>query len=307
MKTAGSGSRLLSIGALSRETGIHSSTIRIWESRYGAIAPARTAGGARRYSEHDVQRLKWMKALVDAGRKPSALARLSLEELKAELIGSHASGDPSASPARVYQVGLFADAGWTGSLPSIRSTRLQMDTRAAGGMAAVEQGMAGYDVAVVFVRGLQASVAERFAALSTRLGYCALLIVYEFSNTSALKQLKDRGIESLKHPVDNDELLQLVERLCMERAASAKRKAPQYSMSDLQSIQVADNTVLCECPKHLASLLISLHGFIDYTTQCADESPSEALVHQRLREFAMASVIELESGLKLALGSHDGN
>ncbi|MBU6291922.1 MAG: MerR family DNA-binding transcriptional regulator, partial [Burkholderiales bacterium] len=42
--------KLLSIGATSRETGIHVSTIRMWEARYGVLRPVRTEGGARRYS-----------------------------------------------------------------------------------------------------------------------------------------------------------------------------------------------------------------------------------------------------------------
>lgn len=130
-----------------------------------------------------------------------------------------------------------------------------------------------------------------------------MLVVYEFSNTAALKHLKDHGLESLKHPVASDVLLQTVEDLCRQTHAAANRKAPQYSIAELQAISVADNSLLCECPKHLSSLLMSLHGFIDYTSQCADESPAEAVIHQRLREFAMSSIVELESGLRLALGT----
>ncbi len=66
--------KLLSIGAISRETGIHVSTIRMWEARYGALTPVRTEGGARRYSSTDLERLRLIKQLLDRGHKPSALA-----------------------------------------------------------------------------------------------------------------------------------------------------------------------------------------------------------------------------------------
>ena len=52
---------LLNIAALSRRTGIAPDTLRKWELRYGVLRPVRTAGGQRRYSELDVQRVEWLR------------------------------------------------------------------------------------------------------------------------------------------------------------------------------------------------------------------------------------------------------
>jgi len=61
---------LYNIGVVSRMTGISLATLRVWERRYGFPQSARTAGGHRLYSEHEVMRLRWIKARHDQGMHP---------------------------------------------------------------------------------------------------------------------------------------------------------------------------------------------------------------------------------------------
>ena len=51
----------------SRLTGLSPDLRRAWERRYGVIEPMRTPGGTRRYSAADIERLRLVKAAVDAG------------------------------------------------------------------------------------------------------------------------------------------------------------------------------------------------------------------------------------------------
>ncbi len=46
---------LLTIGQVAARTGLTASTLRMWETRYGAPVPQRLAGGHRRYSTRDVE------------------------------------------------------------------------------------------------------------------------------------------------------------------------------------------------------------------------------------------------------------
>jgi MerR family transcriptional regulator, light-induced transcriptional regulator len=48
-------------------TGITPATLRAWERRYGVLAPGRSEGGYRLYSERDIATLVWLKDQVDAG------------------------------------------------------------------------------------------------------------------------------------------------------------------------------------------------------------------------------------------------
>jgi DNA-binding transcriptional MerR regulator len=74
---------LYNIGVVSRMTGIPDATLRVWERRYGFPTAARTDGGHRIYSEHEVERLRWVKARVaegmQAGKAVQALRRLEEE------------------------------------------------------------------------------------------------------------------------------------------------------------------------------------------------------------------------------------
>lgn len=70
------------IGMLARLTGVTTHAIRIWERRYGALSPSRTPGGARLYTEADVQRLRAIKSLLDRGYTISAVARLDMAALE---------------------------------------------------------------------------------------------------------------------------------------------------------------------------------------------------------------------------------
>lgn len=74
-------STLLSIAAVERETRLSKDVLRAWEKRYGFPAPERDANGERCYPAHQVERLRWMKRLMDQGHRPGNLARLTSSQL----------------------------------------------------------------------------------------------------------------------------------------------------------------------------------------------------------------------------------
>ncbi len=65
--------------------GVHPQTLRIYE-RKGLLAPARTAGGSRRYSDADLAQLQRIAELTDEGLNLVGVQRvLELERSVAEL------------------------------------------------------------------------------------------------------------------------------------------------------------------------------------------------------------------------------
>jgi DNA-binding transcriptional MerR regulator len=70
------------VGAVARLTGISPDLIRAWERRYRLVEPCRTPGGTRRYSAADIERLRLVKAAVDAGQRIGQVARLDPAELE---------------------------------------------------------------------------------------------------------------------------------------------------------------------------------------------------------------------------------
>jgi DICT domain-containing protein len=66
----------LAIKDVAERTGIAAATIRVWEQRYGFPEPARTPSGYRVYTDEDVDALRRVSALRDAGLSvPAAVER----------------------------------------------------------------------------------------------------------------------------------------------------------------------------------------------------------------------------------------
>nr|UOZ97120.1 HTH-type transcriptional repressor CarH [Cupriavidus sp.] len=73
----------LSIAAVERDTGLSKDTLRVWERRYGFPNPQRDHFGERMYSIDQVDRLRAIRRLMDAGYRPGKIIGLALEDLQA--------------------------------------------------------------------------------------------------------------------------------------------------------------------------------------------------------------------------------
>ena len=70
---------LLTIAAVERETRIGKDTLRVWERRYGFPRPVRDANGERLYTPDEVEQLRLVKRLLDAGHRPGRVLALDPE------------------------------------------------------------------------------------------------------------------------------------------------------------------------------------------------------------------------------------
>ena len=74
-----------SIAEVERETGLGKDTLRVWERRYGFPTPLRDRLGERAYPDEQVQRLRLVKRLMDAGHRPGKVVPLDMAQLQALL------------------------------------------------------------------------------------------------------------------------------------------------------------------------------------------------------------------------------
>ena len=91
--------RHLSIASVERETGIGKDTLRVWERRYGFPTPGRDAFGERSYPQDQVDLLRVVKRLIDAGHRPGRILRLEPSQIVA-LADSAASQVAGSTGAR---------------------------------------------------------------------------------------------------------------------------------------------------------------------------------------------------------------
>jgi MerR family transcriptional regulator, light-induced transcriptional regulator len=88
----------MSIGALSKATGVPADTLRTWERRYGFPSAERTESGHRRYSLQTLARLRLVVRALSLGHRPSTV--LSADSGELEQLVAAAAPYPEPSRAR---------------------------------------------------------------------------------------------------------------------------------------------------------------------------------------------------------------
>jgi DNA-binding transcriptional MerR regulator len=78
--------------------GITPATLRAWERRYRAVDPVRSEAGQRLYSDEEVERLRKIRLLSEAGRAVSTVAGLGEEELDRLLAEDREATAPVLEP-----------------------------------------------------------------------------------------------------------------------------------------------------------------------------------------------------------------
>ena len=87
---------MFTIAAVERDTRLGKDTLRVWERRYGFPRPLRDDNGERLYPPEQVEQLRHIRRLLDAGWRPGRIVGLSMEEL--QRVGQ-LSGGETAAPA----------------------------------------------------------------------------------------------------------------------------------------------------------------------------------------------------------------
>ena len=93
----------ISIGAMSRATGIPTNTLRTWERRYGFPQPQRTDSGQRVYDASLIGHLRLVATALERGHRPSQILGISEAQLQT-LLGQAQSTDIPATLSASEQV-----------------------------------------------------------------------------------------------------------------------------------------------------------------------------------------------------------
>ena len=79
------------ISAASELTGVDPQMLRVYERR-GLLAPSRTEGGTRRYSDHDIDRVDRITAYLAAGLNLAGIERVFVLEAETEELRDQVRG-----------------------------------------------------------------------------------------------------------------------------------------------------------------------------------------------------------------------
>ncbi len=120
----------MSIAAVERDTGLSKDTLRIWERRYGFPRPLRDNLGERAYPMEQVQKLRLLRRLLDAGHRPGKVVGLPPADLR-DVVALLERGRRDTAPAaeRSAAIDLCLRLVAQHDMQGLRQTLSQLATR----------------------------------------------------------------------------------------------------------------------------------------------------------------------------------
>ncbi len=323
-------------GVVARMLRMPVATLRVWERRYGLTQPELTPSGQRLYSADDVRRLALVKQLTDLGHAIGSLAALDMQQLQrvaathalalAATQSSERSDAAHAPPMRAWRLAVIG---------APLGTRLQRPAllRRLGRPVVL---LGPFDNIARAAAALQGSQLDALLFSEPQLhgGWLAALeaaapafagvpkaVLYSFAAETVCEALATAGTALLREPQPDVVVAQWLNSLSC-KAASKPNPAP-HSAADLPTpgaepvpprrwddAALADfvnlsPTITCECPRHVAELLMQLSHFEAYSAECEHRNAADAELHAYLRQVATASRTRFEAALE-HVALHEG-
>ncbi len=310
------------IGTVARQAGLPVSTLRMWEQRHGAFAPAKTSGQHRLYTDIDLLRARLLRQLAEAGHGISGIARLDADALAALLARSRAAnGQTAQAPAaavRALVVGTALavrlhgdDWTWRWRGQPLEVSRVLVDLQDLEAMArGAPAERASADLLLVRVNTVHADLPLRLAGAAAALGIARVIVLYAFGAERAVDELRANGMLVRRDPVGNADLARLLDGMLLADPAQAMPQAAvipprRYGDEVLARVAQARSSILCECPRHIAELVAQLASFEQYSAECLNSSDEDAQLHATLRSVSGSARALFEHALDLVADHGD--
>ncbi len=318
-------------GAVARMLRMPVTTLRVWERRYQLTRPALSTSGQRLYSADEVRRLALIKQLTDLGHAIGTLASLDMPQLQrvaalqASALAAPAPGaGPAAErrpPARAWRLAVIGAA----LAPRLRRPAL---LRRLGGalellgpfddaaQAAAKLGSGGVDALLIHLPRLHEGWSAAVDAAAPALAGLPKAVIFGFAPEAVCDAAAQAGTALLREPQPDAVLGQWLLSLSAStqwpapanqlRSPEAEPAPPRrWSDAALADFAGLSTTMACECPRHVAELLVQLSHFEAYSADCEHRSPADVELHAYLREVAAGSRARFETALE-RVALHEG-
>lgn len=300
------------IGAVSRLTHIPVDTLRAWERRYGAITPRRTADNRRSYTRADIDRLILVRQLVAQGHAVGSVIHLPDDALRERLrvhtqAAEIAPTDEKIAVLAYGEVLPFLLENWTDDLPNLDIVGRHTV------YADFERDALSLKPAVLLAEwpALWPEAAQRLRELAQRCGARRTVVVYGFGPSAEIDRLRRQGVVTVRGPAT----ARAISAACLAAAdpvsdvlalSVPNEPAPprMFDSAMLANIANLPTRVRCECPHHLADLVLKLSAFEAYSADCENRDERDAALHAHLYrttaqaraliEGALSYLMELE-------------
>lgn len=316
-------------GAVARMAGMPVATLRIWEQRYQAVRPITAASGHRLYSAADVERVTLLRRLTEQGHAIGLLAPLDIEQMRemmraGETVGLASLSDVSATqaPIRVVMVGR-ALANRLQRLQERLFLGLSLqqvgvyDSLDDAVQAAEQSAGSAVDLLLWQAGGVQLGAGSELSAAQAAWRASSTAVLYRHGSAAGRAELINAGATLLQEPADDESLGRWLVSLkrtplvaledsngpalghpgetgLLQRAV----QAPRFAETALTEFAGLSSVLACECPGHLAELLLQISSFETYSGECANRSAADAQLHAYLQRVAGTARMLFEAALE---------
>ena len=319
-------------GAVARMVGMPVATLRVWERRYGLTQAALTPSGQRQYSADDVQRLALIKQLTDRGHAIGSLAPLDLQQLQ-RVAATHAQASSAnhdnqrwevaaAPPARAWRLAVIGAALGSRLQRPTLLRQLGRPVVLLGPFEDLAQAAAALpglnpDALLFHQPQLHEGWLAAVEAAGPGLANVPKAVLYRFAADPVCEAVASAGTALLREPQPDAVVLQWLNSLASrataapepaaDRPAHDARPVPPRRWDDaaLAAFANLSPTIACECPRHVAELLMQLSHFEAYSAECQNRNPADAELHAYLRQVATATRARFEAALE-HVALHEG-
>jgi DNA-binding transcriptional MerR regulator len=303
--------------------------LRVWERRYKISPPLGEQESQRLYSKSDIDRLTLLKRLVDLGQPIGALSKLSLDSLRSMQDTLLGLGHDSSLDREIRLV-IFGNLIDPVSLTEELSGKRVSIVFQAPHLNEIQsmQSDCQADLLLVDMPTLVDLQRELLDAAAQRCRAKRVVLFYRFAPSNLIRQLRHAGYSVLRNPIDAMSIANLyasmvrphgstgpfssmgrIDRLGQsvnaEMSVTDEIQPRRYSDGTLHRLAQMKSSVYCECPSQLAELLMHLTGFEQYSSECANKTPDDALIHQALQRSAANARVILEQAMTQLLAAEN--
>lgn len=311
--------------AVARMAHMPVATLRIWEQRYRAVQPAHTLSGHRLYTPADMRRVQLLRNLTRLGHAIGSIAALDtaqLQELFRQAEGVVSGTDlPAPRPSAALRLVVVGPAlatrlqrpTITGALPQGFQRLVVFESLAEAARAAPGSDA---DLLLWHAPELRPELPDELVAARKACRARQAAVVYRFTATAATKSLANAGVMMIREPADDAALGVLLASLLARDTATDAQPDPRevvpptiarqvgglaprrFDDATLTAIAGTSPSLACECPRHLAEILMQLASFETYSADCINRDAADAQLHAYLQQVAGSSRALFEAALE---------
>jgi hypothetical protein len=281
------------------------------------------------------QALALLKQLTDLGHAIGSIAALVMDRLREvagtharTLAGSRAAAAAAPAPWRIAVVGAALARRLRSPVVVRRLGRPLEIVGAFDGLAEAGERHADdagqrIDALLVHASGLHEGGLPGLQEAADALGARRMAVLCGYAAASVCNALAAAGVALLREPQTETTLGLWLRHLAEPPvpvpmgsalpppvagpAVMASGTAPprRYDDATLADFAGLSTTIACECPHHVAGLLMQLSHFEAYSAECAQRSPDDAVLHAYLRQVAGTARALFEAALE-RVAIHEG-